>query len=406
MAGKRGNGEGSIRQRANGTWEARVMLDGRSKSVFGRTRQDAHRKLAAVIRHHDQGLPILTGKAVTLASFLNTWLAMKRGTRSYRTWKGYEALVRNHIAPTLGRLILSKLTAQHVQQFYTAKLQEGLSSTTCRHIHAALHTALEHALMQGLVSRNVCDLVEAPQFAHTDRVILTADEAKRLLAAAKDTRWEPIYVLALTTGLREGELLGLRWRFVDLGAGTLTVSGNVQPGHNGLTLKEPKNASSVRTVKLTSLAVEALRQHRVRQAREREKAGEHWREHDLVFPTTVGTLTRCQDFYARHYRPLLAKAGVPSVRFHDLRHSAATLLIASGVPLPIVSQILGHSTTRITADLYTHVSLAMQQQAVDNMDALLGTPEPQWGTMRTEPGLGTGLGTKPNLGMRRKAQVQ
>lgn len=154
--------------------------------------------------------------------------------------------------------------------------------------------------------------------------------------------------------------------------GVLKVGSNVQPGHNGLTLKEPKNLSSIRAMKLTRMAVDALRRHKTLQALEREKMGGHWHERELVFPTMVGTLARCQDFYARNYRPLVAKAGVAFVRFHDLRHSAATLSIDSGVPLPIVSQILGHSTTRITGDLYTHVSLAMQQQAVDNMDTLLG----------------------------------
>jgi integrase len=192
------------------------------------------------------------------------------------------------------------------------------------------------------------------------------------LATARGDRWEAIYVLALTTGLREGELLGLRWRFVDLEKGILRVGGNVQPGPTGLTLKEPKNPTSIRPVLLTKLAIEALRQHKARQMAEREKMGPHWREHDLVFPTTVGTLTRCQSFISRHFRPLQVRAGVPPVRFHDLRHSSATLLIESGVPLPIVSEILGHSTTRITGDLYTHVSLAMQQQAVDSMDALFG----------------------------------
>lgn len=259
-----------------------------------------------------------------------------------------------------------------MQVLYTQKLQNGLTTTTVRHIHACLHAALKHALRQGLVARNVCDFVEAPQFAHVERVILTADEAKRLLDAAKGNRWEAIYVLALTVGMREGELLGLRWRFVDLDAGVLTVHGNVQPGEGGLVLKEPKNPSSIRHIKMPKMAVEALRAHRERRAIEREKMGDQWREHDLVFPTVVGSPAGCQNFITRNYRPLLAKAGVPVVRFHDLRHSAATLLIASGVPLKVVSEVLGHADIQMTANLYGHVALSMQQQAADNMDRLLG----------------------------------
>jgi integrase len=255
---------------------------------------------------------------------------------------------------------------------YSAKLESGLSTTTVRHIHACLHAALEYGVRHGVVARNVADHVDAPQFARLDRIVLSADEAKRLLDSAKGTRWEANFVLALCTGLREGELLGLRWRFVDLECGTLTVAGNVQPGLNGLTLKEPKNAASARTLKLPELATVALREHQTRQAAEREKMGEHWHNLDLVFPTTVGTLALCQHFYKRVYRPLVAQADIPPIRFHDLRHGAATLLIAAGVPLPVVSQILGHSTIKVTADLYTHVNLAMQQPATDAMDALLG----------------------------------
>jgi integrase len=146
-------------------------------------------------------------------------------------------------------------------------------------------------------------------------------------------------------------------------------------GLHGLTLKEPKNKSSIRQVKLTALAVAVLRQQKARLAREREQAGELWREMDLVFPTTLGTLKRCQNFVARDYRPLQVKAGVPPVRFHDLRHSQATFLMELGVPLSVVSEILGHSSTKVTGDLYTHVSLAMQQEAADKMDELFRIDE-------------------------------
>jgi integrase len=377
---RHGNGEGTIvpRYRINkdgeryqAGWKGALTLsDNTRKWLYGETRQEVARKLASARRDRDKGLPVLSDQRMTVAALLDDFLAMKRVSRSYRTWLGYTEICRNHLIPAFGKKPVSSLTPIHLQRFYAEKLDSGLSSTTTRHIHACLRAALEYGVKHGVIARNVAAQVDAPKFAHFDRRVLSADEAQRLMDTAKGTRWAAIYVLVLSTGLREGELLGLRWRYVDLERGTLTVFGNVQPGVGGLVLKEPKNLSSARIVKLPQIAVQALREHRTRQ--DVERLGEFWQERDLVFPNTIGGLMRCQGFLKRYYKPMLANAGIPYLRFHDLRHSAATLLVAMGVHLSVVSQILGHSSIKVTSDLYTHVSVAMQQPASDAMDALFG----------------------------------
>jgi integrase len=372
--GRRANGDGGFKIRKDGSVEARLTLtDGTRKSIYGRNLTEARKNLDAAKADRDKGIPVLKGKGPTVTAFLEGWLAMKKEIRSYRTWKSYFDLYHLHIGPALGHITLSRLTAPQVQHFYTTQLQAGLSPTTVKHMHAALHDALGHALKQGLVLRNVCDLVEAPQFAHVDRVTLSANEAWHLMETARGSRWYVAIVLALTAGMREGEMLGLRWRYVDLDRGVLTVSGNAQPGVSGLVLKEPKNRSSIRQIKLTTLAVEALREHQALQAIEREQAGDQWQEMGLVCPTVVGTPVRSQNFVTRGFRPLAEKAGIPRVRFHDLRHTHATLLTGLGTTLPLVSGILGHSSIQITGDLYTHTSIAMQEPVMKQLDALFRT---------------------------------
>jgi integrase len=373
MAKKRSNGEGTICQRRDGLWTAAVSLDaGKRKWVYGKTRQEVHYKLTEALKARQDGLPAIGGRQ-TVEQYLTGWLNTKRATRSYRTWQGYAELVRLHVVPTIGKIALTKLTPQRIQQLYTEKLASGLSTTTVRHLHAMLHTALEQAVKHSLVARNVCDLVDAPRFASHDMHTLTAEEAQRFLKLAQGDRFEALYVLALTTGLREGELLGLRWRYVDVERGALQVRGNVQRIEGKPVVKEPKTDSSARQVLLTKFAVDALRQHRLRQLEERLKMGDTWDEQDLVFPNQVGGPMYAQNFLSRSYLPLRKRAGIPQVRFHDLRHSAATLLLASGVHPKVVSEILGHSRIAVTMDLYSHVTMTMQHDAVNVMDNLFGS---------------------------------
>jgi len=233
VPGKRGNNEGSISKRTDGLWEARITLDnGKRKSFYAKTRQEAARKLAAALRDQESGLPVVGGKQA-VGQYLATWLDATKGALRPKTWRRYEQFVRVHISPAIGSIGLVKLTPQHVQLLYAKKLEEGLSSTTVHHLHAVLHRALDAALRLGIVQRNVCDVVEVPRMRHYEMTTLTEEQAQHLLRAAKGERLEALYVLALATGMREGELLALKWCDVDLERVTALSSPNQRPNTAG-----------------------------------------------------------------------------------------------------------------------------------------------------------------------------
>jgi integrase len=372
MAGKRGNGEGSIRQRANGRWEARVLLDGQSKSLYGRTRQEVARKLAAVVRDHDKGLPITRDERQTLSQFLTTWLETVKPTVKSSTWRRYRDYMTLHVVPNLGRISLAKLTPQHIQTLYSRKLEEGLSPTTVHHLHTVLHHALDQALRWGMTPRNVTELVDAPPLRRREMHALTPEQAKALLIAARGDRWEAFYVLAITTGMRLGEALALRWRDVNLDGSTVTVRASLQRADTGMTIGTPKTEKSRRTVALRPIAVEALKQHRARQHEERLALEPAWEDNDLVFPNTIGRPMDPIHLLRRQFYPLLERAGLPRIRLHDLRHTAATLMRRAGVNLEIVSEVLGHADPAITLRIYSHVQPDMQATALVALDRVLG----------------------------------
>jgi integrase len=376
MTRRRGHGEGSIQRRADGRWAAVVDLgfvDGRRrrKTVYGRTRQEVAHKLTDLLKARSEGMPIPSGnKRVDV--FLSEWLEAIKPTVRPRTWQRYEQYVRLHAVPNIGRYRLITLAPHHLQQLYAQRLERGLSPQTVLHLHRMLHKALGQALRLGLVARNVTDLVDPPRASRKTMRTLSSDEVRRLLRAAAEDRRGALYVLAVTAGLREGELLGLRWRDVDLDGRRVRVVGSMQvlPGV-GLTIVEPKTAGSRRQVVITDLAADALRRHRAGQAEQRLAAGDEWDDHDLVFPNAFGRPITPSNLY-RAFQAFLRRAELPRVRLHDLRHTAATLLLEQGVHPKIVSEMLGHTTIGITLDLYSHVTPTMQAQAARALDELFG----------------------------------
>ena len=371
MGTRRGNSEGSIVKRADGRWMARLTLDdGSRKTWYAKTRQEAAQILKATIRDRDSGLPVTTGNQ-TVAEYLMSWLEMTKHNVKPRTWKRRSEYVLLHAIPIVGKVPLVKLNAQHIQSLYAQKLDEGLSSTTVRHLHAVLHRALKAAMRLGLVQRNVTEMVDAPRMARHEMETFSPEEARRLLATAKGDRFEALYVLALSTGMRQGELLALRWREVDLNAFTLRVTATLQYTPDGYVFAEPKTAYSRRLVALSSIAVDALREHKLRQVEEQSRLGSAWHDLDLVFPNTIGKPMDGIHLLQREYLPLLQKAGLKRIRFHDLRHTAATLLLLNGIHPKVVSEMLGHADVVITLKLYSHVLPHMQQEAAAAMDTTL-----------------------------------
>jgi integrase len=375
MPTKRGNSEGSLTKRSDGRWEARISLsEGTRKSFYAKTRQEAARRLAEAMRDRDRGLPI-TGERQTVAQFLSVWLETIRPTVGVGTWKRYEEIVRLHLIPAIGAHSLAKLSPQNVQALYAAKLEAGLSTTTVHHIHAALHLALESAVSLDLVARNVTDRVTAPKMRRHEMEVLSPKQRRTLLNAISGDELEALYVLALTTGMRQGELLALKWRDIDLDAEWLRIHATVRKLRGAFIYAPPKTKRSRRGVALTTMAIEALKRHGVRQAEAKAIVGPAWQDNDLVFADAVGGPLEGRHVLRHYFRPLLPTAGLPPIRFHDLRHTTATLLLAQGIHPKVVSEMLGHTTIGITLDTYSHVLPEMQREAATSLDQLLSQEE-------------------------------
>jgi integrase len=372
MAGKRGNNEGSISKRADGRWMARLTLpDGTRKTFYARTRHEAAHMLSEALRDVQQGLPLLEEKQ-TLEHFLAHWLEARRYNLKPGTWRRYEEVARLHLSPTLGHVLLARLTAQQVEHLLAAKLATDLSPTTVAHIHTLLRTALNHALRLGLVARNVATLVQPPRRAHPEMQVLDPAQVQTLFHAARGDRLEALYILAVSTGMRLGELLGLRWEDIDLNTGRLQIQQVLRFDQQGQWhLSTPKTPKSRRRIELPPTTREALLRHRAHQLEERQALGAAWVDHQLVFTRPDGEPLRGTHVLEREFRPLLEEASLPPIRLHDLRHTAATLLLLQNVPVKVVSAMLGHSSVAITLDRYSHVLPSMQRDAAAAMERLL-----------------------------------
>lgn len=370
--GRRGNQEGSIRKRKDGRWEGRISVDGRQRSFYGKTRVEVSRKIREAQRKVDRGLP-LADERVTLGKHLEHWLetSVKPSVRP-ATFASYESHVRLHIGPALGKVPLAKLQPQHVQKLMNAKLDEGLSANTVLRIRATLRKALNQAIKWGLIDRNVATLVDPPKAERYRVEPITPEEATAILEAVKGHRLSALFTTLLGVGLRLGEGLGLRWDDVDLEAGTLTVRFALQKIEGEYQLVEPKSELSRRTLVLPEFVTAALRRHRAAQSRERLVAGGDWDDQGLVFTTDRGQPLDNSNVH-HSFRRQLVKAGVRSLRIHDLRHGCASLMLAKGVSPRVVMETLGHSQISLTMNTYAHVMMSLREDAARKMDEILGS---------------------------------
>lgn len=376
---RRGPQEGSIyRRKSDGRWVGSIHLgysDGKRnrKTVYGRTRAEVADKLRSLQAAAAQGT-LVHDERRTVEDYLNWWLdTVLPGSVKDTTADGYRYMTNRYVVPALGRVKLAKLTPLHVAEMLAEMERRGLSPATRRQTRSILRRALNHAERFGLVSRNAAAQTDVPRGV-SNRIddALTKEEARALLGAAKGTPIEPLVVVTLSLGLRKGEALALRWSNVDLDAGTLTVAATLtrRVGH-GLVESTPKTARSRRTLPLPRTCIEALRTQRRLQNELRLAAGPRWRGEGHVFTTPIGTPIDPRNL-TTEFHALCEEAGLGRRRFHALRHSAATLMLAQGVPLAVISDVLGHASYAITADVYAKVSDDLKHEAAAAMDAALG----------------------------------
>lgn len=374
--GRRGNGEGSIYQLPDGRWRGSVFLgyrDGKPhrKYVTRRTRAAVAADIRRLVEAHRQGQLVTTG-AMTVGEWLGTYLEqVARPKVRSSTLNRYRSDIELHIVPAIGRYRLDKLRPAHLVALYNTKAAEGLSGASLRHMHAVIRRALNVAVRWQLLGVNPATLVDPPRADQHEITPLTADEARRLIRAARDDRMQARWLVGLALGLRQGEALGLWWEDIDLDAKLLRIRRALQRQRGGgLVFVEPKTQRSKRTIPLPVPLVAALTELRERQDKERITAGSLWRDSPCVFTSPIGTPVDPRNDF-REFRKLLNRAGLPPVRLHDLRHTAASLLLAQNVPARVVMEILGHSQIALTMNTYSHVAPEVSREAADRMARML-----------------------------------
>ncbi len=375
--GKRGNGEGSITRRKSGGWSAQYVVytsEGRKRrTLYGKTRAEVAAKLSKALADREGGLVFDAGN-LTVGEYLDRWLSHSvRDTVRQKTYERYESIVRVHLGPALGGIKLKALTPDHVRGLYRDRLDSGLSPRSVLHIHRTLSKALKQATDDGLIPRNAASSVKPPQPRREEMQPLSRDQVRVFLETVKGDRMEALYVLAVTAGLRQGELLALKWEDMDLEGEypTLQVRRSLSETRGRRSFEAPKSGRG-RHLRLSRRAVSALRAHRKRQLEERMQKVGLWEDHSLIFPSEVGTPMSGRNLY-RAFKIRVKRAALPqTLRFHDLRHTCATLLLRQGVNPKFVQELLGHADISLTLNTYSHVLPDMGDAAAGGMDAALG----------------------------------
>lgn len=377
---KRGNGEGSISRRKGGGWVAQYYTNmggvRKRRTLYARTRQEAATKLAKAIADRDGGLVVDAG-ALTVGKYLERWLKDSvKDTIKTSTYTSYSQMVRKHMIPSLEEIKLKSLTPAHIRGLLREKLDDEYSTRTVQYLRFLIRKAMDQAIQDHLIALNPVAGVKSVQVIHEEIQPLSPFQARLLLETIKGDRLEALYVLAIHCGLRQGELLALKWEDVDLDATTptLQVRRTLTGSEDGRPIfTTPKTKKSRRRINLTKGAAAALKRHRKHQLEQRMKVAGLWQDHGLIFSTQNGTAIDRHNLIRRSFKPLLKTAALPEdIRFHDLRHTCATLLLSRGVHPKFVQELLGHSSIAITLDTYSHVLPGMDSGLGDAMDDALG----------------------------------
>lgn len=376
MAKRRGHNEGSVFQRktADRLWVASFRDHmGKRRTLYARTRAEAAAKLVDALKHVKDGV-YTPSDGRTVEMLAGQWIAAVQQLRREKTLSSYRWALR-HILPALGKMKLHEVRPGHIQELYSECAAKGLAPKSVRNVHLALHAMFEKAFQWGLVMQNPAARVDAPRVERKDPPMLTSAQVRGLLDAAKGHPYEALVALAVTSGARSGELLGMTWDRLDLEAGTMDirVALSWSKAKREFQLVEPKTKSSKRTVALTTLAVEALRRHRIRQLEQRMKLGTAWQDKwSLVFTNNVGAPVDHNNFLRRDFRPMLKKAGLPAeLTFHDMRHVAASLALSNGLPITLLAEQLGHADASTTLRVYSHAIPLSQHLFAKAMDAAI-----------------------------------
>ena len=372
---------GQIISRGERTWLVRVFLGRDSqtgkrkyhnKTIRG-NRKDAQKYLNGVLRDMDLGT-FVEPSAMTLGEYLDQWLESAAKPRlSARVFADYKYLLTLYVRPTLGNKKLADVRPLDIQSLYTQMQDRGLSARSVRYVNAVLSSALKQAVKWRILAQNPATLVELPKQSRKEMQSLSPEDAVKFLEVAAEDRYGLVFTLALITGMRPEEYLGLQWKDIDLQTGVLTVQrALIWRSTLGWYFSEPKTSGSRRSIPIPSSLTRALTDHKRRQAEERLKAGPKYQTHDLVFANSEGSPLMRRNLVRRHFKPILKRAGLhESIRLYDLRHSCATLLLAANENPKVVGERLGHASIRMTMDVYSHVLPSMQRAASDKLEILL-----------------------------------
>lgn len=369
---------GQIIKRGEKTWLVRIFTgrDGNgtrrylNKTVKG-NKKDAEAYLSKTITAISTDTFVEPSR-LTVGEYLDKWLdSVARVRVRARTFASYTQVLERYALPTLGGKKLSSLRPLEIQSLYTEMQRRGLSAKTVRYVHSTLHSALKQAVNWGMLSRNPAEAVELPRRNRKEMQALSPDEAARFLVATAEDRWHALFVVALFTGMRPSEYLGLKWSDVDLQKGTVTVQRSLVETGKGcpMQIDETKTAHSRRSIPLPPSVIRTLITHRSKQNEERLAAGGNYQSQDFVFATHLGGAVHNFNLIRRYFKRALKRAGLnESIRLYDLRHSCATLMLAQGEHPKVVSEWLGHASTTLTLDVYSHVLPSMRRDASDRLE--------------------------------------
>lgn len=366
---RRNPGEGSIYQRGDGRWTAAIQLHGKRKTLYGKTAKEVKEKLKALTKHTAITGAIPECGKRTVADLLDFWLDTVKATLKPRTIADYQRVGHDYIKPHLGRIRLSQLQPEHVQKLYSHLIGKGLRRGAF-HAHQTLHRALKLAVLWNWLPDNPADRVIRPSYQPERKEMWTQEDLSRFLEASEGHWLQPLWVVAISTGARIGELLALRWTDVDLVTGVVSISRSVQRIGREWVETTPKTKAGERTISLPSEAVTALRRQRAIQAELRLKAGPEWQDRGLVFSGEKGQLLH-QSVVQHMTSRTCQRLGIRPLTPHGLRHLHASLLLAKGLPVTTVSQRLGHANAAITMTVYAHSLKRQDEEAAKAMQAVL-----------------------------------